>query len=695
MFILAVCGTLAVLAAAGAVYLRAAKNPSVVEGLAFAWVGGWGGVNLALFSLNQFFGLRLTTGLAAALSVIALIVAVTLIRPVRSRIPSWHASLLERSRRVLGALRREPALAAVAVLLAIFLLLSLFKALSLPIMNTDGITYHAVIPREAFRTGSLPVDVGSAWTEWTRAFPDFLETQQLWLYLLDGSANDIWARPLVPISFGILAILVAQQAWRRSGSRLAAAAAPMLIISLPELPIWTTQLFVEIPVALAVMAGAALLVSAIEQDDRRLLVCAGLLLGVAGCVKYNGVIIGTIIAFLGAFLLRSRPARIPLLLVAWAIPVGIILGRNWVFFGNPIYPFFAELFGGRNLELLSLFPAYPQFELAKARVYEAVELASALPLVLGISAILSRPLGNASPGRKLFIYSSLIYLLVYLFFQFRGSHVRYIFPAIPLLAICGAWALADAAAGNRRALIVVAGSLAAFAGPLVPFIIGIPGVTADQHALWVAVSFLFVAAVLLIIMVLMRLLPHDMPSTAQPRSKRWHVPRKALVTAVAVLLFLPSFPTMLVAGYPGEERADSKPLQGLSTPTFDQAMVRRFGDDYLMWKWINNNLPDNSTIISFDPRIHYLDRDVLPATSYRLLGTYKVTLDEAVDVARKNGATHILDSPWPQNVEVIRAFYERSVMFHSLDNATLFQQVHAEGGVRLYRLLEGGFGPEG
>jgi len=414
MWALPVGGTMAVLVAAGAVYLRAAKNPSVVEGLAFAWVGGWGGVNLALFSLNQFFGVRLTTLLASVLSVLALLVAITLLWPVRSRFPAWRAGLSRRLGGLSRALRKEPVLVAGAALLAVFLLFSIFKAVSLPVMNTDGVAYHAVISRDAFRSGALPMDVGPAWTEWARAFPDFLETQQLWLYLLDGSANDLWARSLVPLSFCLLAALVAQQAWRRSGNRLAAVVAPMLLLSLPELPIWTTQLFVEVPVALAVLAGAALLVSAIEEDDRRLLVLAGLLLGIAGLVKYNGVIMGGILALAGAVLLRSRPGRIPLLLVPWAVPVAVILGRNWLLFGNPVYPFFAEVFGGQNLGLLSMFPVYPQFELANARIYEGIEIVSALPLVLGIPAILSRPFRKAPLAWRLFLSASLLYVLAYL-----------------------------------------------------------------------------------------------------------------------------------------------------------------------------------------------------------------------------------------------------------------------------------------
>jgi 4-amino-4-deoxy-L-arabinose transferase-like glycosyltransferase len=695
MWLLPVFGTLAVLVAAGAVYLRAARNPSAVEGLAFAWVGGWGGVNLALFSLDQFFGVRLTALLASALSVLALIIAILLLWPVRSRIPSWVAELNRRLGRVGRALRKEPALAAGAVLLSLFLVLSLFKALSLPVMNTDGIAYHAVIARDAFQSGVLPTDVGSAWTEWTRAFPDFLETQQLWLFLLDGSSNAIWARPLITVSFGVLALLVAQQAWRRSRSHLAALAAPMLLLSLPELPIWTTQLFVEVPVALAVLAGAALLITAIEEDDRRLLVLAGLLLGIAGLVKYNGIIMGGILAIVGAFFLRSRPARIPLLIMPWAVPVAILLCRNWLFFGNPIYPFFAEVFGGKNLGLLSMFPVYPQFELAKARIYEAIELVSALPLVLGMAAIVSRPFREAPLAWRLFLSASLLYLFVYLFFQFRGSHIRYVFPAIPMLAIGGGWALAEAAGGSRRALTVVESSLAVAASLLAAIVVGTGGYFGDTHARWVVGTGFVVASALMMLVWPLYLASRQRARPGPSRRSGGAMAGKVGAVALAVLLFLPSFPTMLVVGYPGEERSDSAPLEGLSVPTFEQAMVRRFGDDYLMWKWVNANLPRNSTVISFDPRVYYLEREVLPATSYKLAGTFRVPLDKAVNESVRHGATHILDSPWPQNVEVIRPFYERSVLFHNLDNTTFFQPLHAEGSVRLYLILGGGGSPEG
>jgi hypothetical protein len=350
-----------------------------------------------------------------------------------------------------------------------------------------------------------------------------------------------------------------------------------------------------------------------------------------------------------------------------------------------------------------MFPAYPQFELANARIYEGIELVSALPLVLGISAILSRPFWKAPVAWKLFLSASLLYLLVYLFFQFRGSHIRYIFPAIPMLAIGGGWALAAAAEGSHRAFHVVEGSLIVAAVSLAIVVAGTGGFSGDPHARWVALSGLGAASVLLVLLWLLHIFPRSLSRPGLPagsvREAPRHLivgrPRAALMVAVAVLLFLPSFPTMLVVGYPGEERSDSAPLEGLSVPTFEQAMVRRFGDDYLMWKWINAELPRNSTIISFDPRVYYLDRSVLPATSYNLAGTYRVTLDRAVNESLRHGATHILDSPWPRDVEVIRPFYERSVLFHNLGNTTLFQPVHAEGSVRLYLILGGGGSPEG
>ena len=693
MFPLPALGTLPVLVAAGALYMRSARRPSVIEGLAFSWVGGWAGVNLALFSLDQFLGIRLDGAAAAALSFIALALAVLLLWPVRSRIPSWLAGLWGRARHVLGALRREPPVLAGALLLVVFLGLALFKAGSLPVMNTDGVAYHAVIPRQAFQSGSLPDDVGPSWTEWARAFPGFFETQQLWLYLLDGSANDLWARLLVPVSFGLLALLAGQQARRHGGSRLAAMVAPMLLLSLPELPIWSTQFFVEVPVALATLSGAALLLSGLEEDNRRLLALAGLALGAAGLVKYNGVIIGAVLVLCGAVLLRSRPSRVPFLVIPWAVPLVLFLGRNWLFFGNPIYPFFAEVFEGKNLGLLSLFPVYPQTEFSRARVFETVELLSALPLVVGLAAIVGRRFRSAPLAWKLLLGSSLLYMLVYLFFQFRGSHIRYIFPVLPMLAVTGGWLVADAAGGDRRAALSVAGALAIVAGALAPIFLAVPGISPDRHALWVAESFIAVAAGLAACLLILH--------CSSVRSRSGRIPRwggagpKALGVAIAVMLFLPSLPTMLVVGYPGEERADSDPAKGLSVPDFETVMTRRFGDDYQMWKWVNANLPRNATIVSFDPRIYYIEREVLPASSYKLAGTYNVPLEKAVEAARRQGATHILDSPWPRGIEVIRPFYERSALFQDLGNATFFSLLHAQGEVRLYELAGGGGGPEG
>jgi hypothetical protein len=707
VFVLSAAGTLAVLAAGGAAYLRVAKRPSVIEGAAFAWVGGWGGVNLVLVIANQALGASLTGALAAAVSAGAALAALSLLWPVRSRLAPWRTGLLRRARHAAGVLRREPALGAAAALIAFFAVFGLFKAMSLPVMNTDGLAYHAVIPRDAFRTGSLPMDAGPAWTEWARAFPDLFETQQLWLYLLDGSTNDLWARPLVPVSFILLGLLVAQQARRHSGSRLAAAVAPLLLLSLPELPIWTTQFFVEVPVALAVLCGAALLLSGLEEDNRGQLVLAGIALGSAALIKYNGFVMGAVMAVCGAFMLRRRPGSALLFIAAWAIPAAIILGRNQLLFGNPIYPFFREVLGGRNLELLGIFPAYSGPDFAKARVYEALELLSALPFVIGLPAVLSRPLRGAPAAWKLFVSASVLYFLAYLFFQFRGSHIRYMFPAFPMLAIAGAWLVSEAARGDRRSMLVAGGALLASGASLAVILFLVPGVYGDRHSRWVAISFLLLASAIgpmfaVLHFLARREVARPVPSVTDSkgpstgliasRPGRAATARRALAAGMALMLFLPSFPTLLVVGYPGEERDDSEMAAGLSAPSFEQAMARRFGDDWRMWEWVDRELPANATIVTFDPRIYYIEREVLAATSYRMLGTYNVPLEKAVEHARAEGATHILDSQWPKNVEVIRPFYERSVLFHNLDNGTFFRLLHAEGEVRLYEIIGGGAG---
>jgi len=115
-------------------------------------------------------------------------------------------------------------------------------------------------------------------------------------------------------------------------------------------------------------------------------------------------------------------------------------------------------------------------------------------------------------------------------------------------------------------------------------------------------------------------------------------------------------------------------------------LAAQLGDDWRMWAWINANLALDTVLLTFEARLFYLERTVVFGSDHVLLPTYSMSLADAVMFVRNLGIRDILDSPWSHNPDVIRIFWQRSVIFQNLDNRSFFQPIHAEGQVVVYAI---------
>lgn len=210
----------------------------------------------------------------------------------------------------------------------------------------DSLAYHLAVPKlwlEAGQMYSVPFIHHSN-------FPFAIDNLFL-LGLQWGGQTGAKAFIFAMASLGILTIFgFARQ-------RYGGAAGWWSALTFATMPVvlWLTgTAYIDVPNALCAGIGILLVAQFAESKDKRLVVLAGLCLGLAAGSKYTGLqtilAVSLVVVAVGAYrrqvLVYGRAA-----LVLGAVSIAVASPwylRNIVWTGNPVYPFFYEQFGGRN-----------------------------------------------------------------------------------------------------------------------------------------------------------------------------------------------------------------------------------------------------------------------------------------------------------------------------------------------------------
>jgi hypothetical protein len=657
------------------VYVAAFKNPKKVEAAAFSWAVGWTTVNLVSFVANQFLRVPLNSTFYWMVTLALILSAAGLTYRFRKRLhPLVSPPFLPRDlRKGVGA--------ALLLLLLAFVVLFTYKAMSIPPASTDAVVYHMVLPGEVLESGRLPIRPGIGWLDMVTAFPNLLVTQQLWIYLAAGGFNEVLVRPIMPVYSSLLLLVVFADTRRWFGLFPAALAASGLY-SLTEFSSLTIVLWAEVPVAFYSYLAVRYAVATLREGSG--LATAGVMAGSAALVKYNGLALFAALT-LALIMMRIRDRRsvslrgpadvrapsngsLLIFLILGALIAAPLLTRNALTFANPVYPYF--LGGVNTAQIAYYYEAYDALGLVRIRLFEAVVLLGSVVMAGVVIGHVRRR--TWSQTEWLLLLLLLFYLAIYVFPYFRGSYIRYLAPVIPTMAVLGgrhiAWWLSEASS-RERAL-----GMAVLEGMLL-LVLGITASLDERPAyLREFVAFFLASSLALLFLALLR------GRRGSPLSGRM------TVLMVSVILLAPAFLAVAAERYPPRETAWDVSLMPEDPDTY---LESRFGDDWRMWKWINANLPPDALILTFEPRLLYLERDVLFGASYQLIATYRgMPLEEAVGLIRQLGVKYVLDSPWSHVPEVNRIFWERSVLFQNLDNTTYFRVLHTEGEVILYEVVK-------
>jgi hypothetical protein len=309
---------------------------------------------LVLFCLNQGGGVLLTRPvLLATLAALCALFAA--------------GAALRRSPAAGPATFREPAeplsgLAAAEFALLVVLLSVLAVAGTLaPITHWDINSEYYPLQREILRGETLPLAVTPSSAEATRAFPAGYTLLAAAGHILEGRMSHVWARFLSPLyAFLLLGFLYRMGRRHLTLTKEVALGAVLLCAALPIFSNYMTVPTSTICFCFYALAGIYFLLEYYRTQGWGALLLAGLFLGFSYWISYTGaVLIPCVFLTIIVCAAASRfsrggelsalrfhlPRLFGLILIVGAVAAPH-LARNWIRFGNPLYPALYQVFGG-------------------------------------------------------------------------------------------------------------------------------------------------------------------------------------------------------------------------------------------------------------------------------------------------------------------------------------------------------------
>ncbi|MEX2560791.1 MAG: phospholipid carrier-dependent glycosyltransferase, partial [Pirellulales bacterium] len=212
----------------------------------------------------------------------------------------------------------------------------------------DALCYHLELPRTFLREHALVYLPDSD----NCTFPLLIEMCYLWALALDGGV----AAQLVHWAFGILLALATTVMARPILGKAWASSAGCLVLLVPGVTNQMTAPLNDVGLAaFTTLALAAWWRAAVDDDDSRWYLVAGLVLGGALGAKYLALVFALALAAAGLWLWWRQPGRRRQMLVGAAGMAVIAVSVSGLWYvrsawhrGNPVYPFFHEQLGGQT-----------------------------------------------------------------------------------------------------------------------------------------------------------------------------------------------------------------------------------------------------------------------------------------------------------------------------------------------------------
>jgi hypothetical protein len=367
------------------------------------------------------------------------------------RLPAWLASLPQALRdRAFGE-------KVVLVLSGSILGFTLLQALTPP-WHYDSLMYHLQAPRlflEAGRILLLP-DL------WQANGPFTIEM----LYTLGLAwGSDSFAR-LLHLAYAVLLVLATFGFGKRYLGRWEAWLAVALLVGVPILPFWAFAAYADMAWALYGFLALYALMLWKERSERRGLLLAGLMMGWALGSKYLALsglgILGLYILWQGRHIGWRRSVTSGALFGAIALCLALPwYAKNWLWSGNPVYPFYFGGIGWDRLRLEQLMGYLGAFTAGRRPIdylllpwnlYAQNEKFGTMGAALDFPGLLI-PLAlpyPLMPRHRVMDGVACMAGLSFILWALGSQQTRFLLPIFPALALMGAYVLACIARGLKR-----------------------------------------------------------------------------------------------------------------------------------------------------------------------------------------------------------------------------------------------------
>ncbi len=406
------------------------------------------GLGLGTLQFLPFVLLACRAGHSPGIKIGALVLALLLLPDV--------LVVLRRARRlprvIVSAWKSAPTWQRLTGCIFAALLFAVYLRALCPITDDDGLSYHFSAALRLLGAGRFIYLPTLTYANW----PSGVES----LFILLRGLHSDAPVGIVQFTFGALTLAAAWILGRRiGGGSLAWSAATMLLV---YKVFWEemTQAHVDLGAALFATLSILSLHVAIQNPKSKIQNLSALFAGLGATCKLNGVWIIAAMALVVAFAPTEEgqplPARIRGAAFYFATGIAVVLpwfARSWFVTGNPLYPMFFGLFGGREWTAEG-WPRIQQYFLLMntppGLPPTRANLLMGRAVLVGLAAFIALFAYRRTVRSKVALPARFGFGFVPLLFLSSGYNMRFLLPAFPCIIFCAAYGLHGLAFGSIK-----------------------------------------------------------------------------------------------------------------------------------------------------------------------------------------------------------------------------------------------------
>ena len=349
----------------------------------------------------------------------------------------------------------------------LFLLIrQILESWTRPIIFVDAMVQHLPFAKIIFQTGGLPqyADPHPYYTLFAISPLLFLINASGWIWLQE---IHLLITSLTSLLFGIhICILIFHFAKHLLKVETYAALGAVLFVLLPShssmvtLLNWGTN--IDIPYTFWAIAAVYFLSKVSTNIEPRSWVWCAICLAVGAWIKPFGFLFAAAVTAAGGitWVIDRATSQRTYINVKCIINIAALCNlillpfyiRGWIFWGNPVYPFFSNIFGGylvdvQNMMLELFFPKFNDFQYDYLLMMSRMFLFPAMGFVFPLLFV--PRLFKHVAIRLIFIVIICYFTIYFMYWKAipiigipdSGSYLRYLFPGLMLFGVCTSYML--------------------------------------------------------------------------------------------------------------------------------------------------------------------------------------------------------------------------------------------------------------